>query len=114
MIVVFELNLLPILKKKKKKKGKNIPFLRSEIKAKGNAIKCYLYVCPWVSNTVSLYSTMASWWKIHTLNSTAYAYVSQYEIRDIYMWNSFLSLAFWLRNAEWVLYQMVRLSRSEL
>lgn len=54
MIVVFELNLLPILKKKKKKKGKNIPFLRSEIKAKGNAIKCYLYVCPWVSNTVSL------------------------------------------------------------
>ena len=38
MIVVFELNLLPIIKKKKKKKkkkGKNIPFLRSENEGKG-------------------------------------------------------------------------------
>lgn len=35
MIVVFELNLLPIIKKRKKRKEKNIPFLRSENEGKG-------------------------------------------------------------------------------
>lgn len=55
MIVVFELNLLPILKKEKKKKGNKVfLFCGAKMKAKENAIKCYLYVCPWVSNTVSL------------------------------------------------------------
>lgn len=114
MIVVFELNVLPILKKRKKRKEKYSFFAKREWrqrKTQLNAICMYVHGC---QTQFLYYSTMASWWKVHTLNSTAYAYVSQYEIRDIYMWNSFLSLAFWLRNAEWVLYQMVRLSRSEL
>ena len=54
MIVVFELNLLPIFKKRKKRKEKIFLFCEAKMKAKENAIKCYLYVCPWVSNTVSL------------------------------------------------------------
>ena len=88
MIVVFELNLLPIEKKrKKKKKGKVFLFCEAKMKAKENAININA-ICMYVHGCQTqflYYSSMASWCKVLTLNSTAYAYVSPYEIRDIYM-----------------------------